>query len=67
MAATSTSPHLQYNMIPTAAPMDPDRTTVLWALYIQSEIITNLFLAGSHHMTSFWVWKSWHSLKIHFP
>ncbi len=43
MAATLTSTFLLW-LISTAAPVGPDRTTILWALYIQSEIITILFL-----------------------
>lgn len=48
------------------SPKRPDGPTVLWAFCVQIEIITNLFLTESHHMTSFWVWELWHPIKITF-
>lgn len=48
------------------SPKRPDGPTVLRAFCVQIEIITNLFLTESHHMTSFWVWELWHPIKIIF-
>lgn len=44
MAATSTDPHFDHDPQQPQPQRGPDGSAVLWALYTQSEIITNLFL-----------------------